>query len=356
MRSKNLGQVTIEIIIASAIFSLLALSIAPVIKDISNTLVNGTKKQEAVYLAQEGLEAVQAIAQNNFSELKKGSYGIKALNGRWELLEKNQKENGFWRQINIENYAPFEKTKDVQAKIEWARPQFKENGYFALSEIVPNPNIFALNLNSSSYLIGNPSPWQGKAYTIILSVKPKSVSQKKGAGLFANQDASQGKPAQSLQIESDGNSNYQLRIGKNTFLIGSILDRWTQLIITWDGSVLKTYYNGKKIISQNLPSEQGNTLFKAYLLGTSSEKTKNFAGLYKNLIIFKRALNKEEALDIFSGKLPSLEGLELYWKMDEGKENLVKDYGPFNVSGNIVGQPLWTKILTLSSFKEVGNF
>jgi hypothetical protein len=356
MKSKNSGQIIIEVLVSAALFSLLAFSVATVLKDMLNVLVNGMKKQEAVYLAKEGLEAVRAIAQDDFSKLKNGSYGIEALNGRWELSEESQKESGFLRQIKIEDYKNFEGVKKVEVKIGWEGSQFGDENSLALSEFFTDQKIFALNLNPASYLTGDPTPWQGLAYTIVLSIKPEGTLQEEGACLFANQDASQGETPQLLQIESDGSSNYQLRIGEDAFLIGPILDKWTQLVITWDGANVTTYYNSEEATSQSLAPEKGTTLFKAYLLGISSDKTKSFKGDYKNLMIFERALNQKEILDLFSGKLPSLEGLKLYWKMNEGKESLVKDYGPFNVLGNITGQPLWKKVLTFSSFKEVADF
>lgn len=351
------GQIILDVLISTALFSLVGFSIATVLKDITNVLINGMEKQRAVYLAKEGLEGVGAINEDNFDELKSGNYGLKIINGEWELSKENQKENGFLRQINIENAKDFEETKKVNVKIQWEKPQFGNENSLDFSKYYTNPKTSALELNLSSYLTGDPAPWQGSAYTIIFSIKPKNLSQPKGAGLFANQYTSQGKKApQLLQIESDGSSNYQLRMGENTFLIGPIQDKWTQLAITWNGNNLKIYYNGDNVTSQILSPNEGSKEFKNYLLGISSDKTKGFDGIYKNLMIFERPLSEKEISGLFSGKIPSLEGLKLYWKMNEGKGNSVRDFGPFNVSGKIVGSPLWKEILTLSSWKEVADF
>jgi hypothetical protein len=353
MRFKKFsGQILLEILIAVALFSLAAFSVAPVLTDVINVVIDGMEKQKAVYLGIEGLEAIRAIIRENFDKLESGDYFLKVSNWSWELSKEIQRENGFLRQINIKEHENLEEIKKVKIKVEKS-----EKILFDILQYFGKTKNFALELSSSSYLIGQPNPWQGLAYTILFWVKPKNLFQAEGAGLFANQDTSQSPQGSNyLQIEFDGASNYQIRIGENTFLIGPTLNKWDQLAITWNGTNLNTYYNGEESVSQILPPEEGKTDFKNYLLGVSSDKTKSFEGVYKNLMIFERALTQEEIFDLFSGKLPSLEGLKLYWKINEGEGNLVEDFGPFNVSGEITGQPLWRKILTLSSWKQVADF
>jgi hypothetical protein len=355
MKFKNSsGQIILEALISVALFSLVAFSVALVLRDSLDVLINEMKRQKAVYLAREGMEAIWAIAKDEFEKLESGIYGLKISSGKWELIKEQQSENGFFREIIIEDEKNFEEVKEVKVKIKWQNPQLNKEDFVSLSGYFVNQKTFGLQLNSSSYLISSPTPWQSLSYTILLSILPKNLSPSKGAGLFANQTASPEEGSNLLQIESDENLNYQLRIGQDTFLIGPILNKWTQLIITYDGENLKTYYNGKERVSQVLPEREIE--FQSYLLGISADQTKSFEGIYKNLMIFDRALNQKEISDLFSGKIPSLEGLRLYWKMNEGEGNLVKDYSPFNVSGNITSQPLWKEILNLSSWKRVADF
>jgi len=354
MRDRKIsGQIILEVLISVALFALVAFSVAVILKDVVSVLVNGMEKLKAVYLAKEGLEAVRAIAHDDFTQLKEGVFDVETANGRWELG--TSKESG--RQIYIEPYQSLEDVKKVQVKLTWKKPSFATENSLVLSEYFTNIKTFALEFNSSSYLIGQPIPWHASAYTIVFSIKPKTLSQTEGTGLFASQDTSKTPSLPGLlQIEFDGSANYQLRINDNIFVIGPATNKWTQIAVTWDGTELKIYYNGEKTFSQSLLPNQGAVQFRNYLLGISADRTKSFDGFYKNLMIFERAVSEEEISTLFSGQLPSLDGLKLYWKMNEGEGNLVRDFSPSNIAGNIVGQPLWKQILTISSWQRVADF
>ncbi len=354
---KSSGQILLEILISVALFTFLAFSVAPALRDITNVLVGDIKRQRAVYLGREGLEAVRAIAEADFSKLREGNHGLNISNWSWEFLGKSDRESDFIRQINIKDQKAFEELKRASVRIEWEEALFKNQNFSILYQYFVNPEIFAIELNLNSYLMGQPIPWQALSYTILLSVKPGEIIQEEGATLFGSQDISQVVEfTQFLQIEIDGAANYQIRIGENTFLIGPVSNRWSQLAVTWNGLNLKTFYNGQKTTSQILSPEKGNIAFKNYLLGISGDRRKSFKGVYKNLMIFERALSSKEVSDLFSGRRPSLEGLKLYWRMEKGEGSLVKDFGPFNVFGNITGQPVWREILNLFSWEKVADF
>jgi len=350
---KNSGQIIIEVLFSVALFSLVAFSVAVILKDGLEVLTLGMEKQRAIYLAKEGMEALESIAKDNFEQLKDGSFFLEFLGGNWEISDKEEKIEKFSRKINLEGEKDFEELKKGEVKIEWESPLIYGKNSLSLFKYFVNPKTFALELDSQSYVIGEPSPWEGQNYSIFLSLFPKTALQENGAGLFASKEEA-GNTL--LQIESDGNLNYQLRIGNKTFLIGEIKEKWTQIGITFDGSYLRIYYDGKESSSQSLSLDEGRVEFSRYLLGTSFNKQKGFSGIYKNLIIFDRSLNQNEISDLFSGKIPSSDGLRLYWKMVEGEGDSIKDFSSYNVSGKITGQILWKKIFNFSVWKEVGDF
>lgn len=357
MKIKKLfGQIVIEVLISIALFSLVAFSIVTVLKDITSVLIGGINKMKATYLAKEGMEGILAILQENFQELKEGIWDLEASEGKWKFSEEIKEKNGFLRKIFIENLENLKELKKVGVEINWVNFENQKEEKISFSKYLTNLKDYILELNSSSYLSATPNQWSGQNYTIVFSVKPKMLSQLEGAGLFASQDTSEFSPSGLvLQIEFDGISNYQVKIGENTFLIGPIKENWTQLAVTWDGNEFKTYYDGKLQSSQILSLEE-EVEFKDYILGISSDKTKSFIGFYKNLMIFGRALNEEEIANLFSGNFPSLEGLRLFWKINEGEGNIVTDYSPSNISGSISGLPYWENFLNINSFEEVADF
>lgn len=350
----SFGQIIIEVLAAVALFSVLAFSIAVIAKEIFLVSIQSQKKEKAIYLAQELMEAIRSIGEENFEKLKEGIYTLEFKEGQWELS--NEKSSGeFSHQVSIKNRDDLGKIKEIKVEVFWQEPESQEKQSFSLSEFFTASKIFVLELNSLSYLKGIPEAWSASEYTVLLSIKPKDLSQlQQGSGIFASQDLSENPESQTyLQIEYN-EGNYQLRLGEETFLVGPVLEKWSQLAIVRQGELLKIYYDGKETFSGALGSKEKQD-FSIYLLGTCATKTKSFAGFYKNLIIFNRALSFEEISSLFSGKPISFEGLKLYWKMEEGEGGTVKDYSLFGVNGEIVGTPFWKKI-QISSWREVGEF
>jgi len=355
--NKSFGQIVIEVLISIALFSLVAFSIATVLKDVISVLIGGVSKIRATYLTEEGLEGVWAILQENFDELEEGIWDLKISGGKWELSEEIEEKEGFLRKIFIEDVEELKELKKVKVELKWKNPESKKEENVSLSEYFTNLKDHVLELNSATYLRGTPPPWTGQNYTVIFSIKPKFLSQLEGAGLFASQDTSESSPSTPfLEIEFDGISSYQVKIGEKTIFIGPVEEKWSQLAVTWNGTEFKTYYNGQLQVSQILSPEEGEIEFRDYILGISSDRTVGFAGFYKNLMIFERTLNDEEIANLFSGNIPSLEGLKLFWKINEGEGNTIKDYSLSNVSGTITGLPLWEDFLTIISFEEAVNF
>jgi len=352
------GQIILEVLISVALFALVAFSIATVLRSAPEVLINDIQKGRALYLAREALEAVKAIAQDDFTQLQNGKYALTASEGKWMLTNDEGKEGEFYRQVYIQDYDKDKEIKKISAKVKWSLPYFQKENVLTLNLYLTNTNIFGLQLGSpNNYLIANIVPWEASSYTVVLWVKPLATNQPEGSSLFANQNVNQLQNLLGfLQIEIDANSNYQVNLGNFSLTIGPIENKWSQLAVTWDGATLRTYYNGEEKSSQSLNKNDGDKSFSAYLVGTSADKTKGFLGIYKNLMVFDRALTSKEIRNLFSGDLPSLEGLRLYWKMNEGEGNLVQDFSPFDIAGEIIGQPLWRNILEIKTWEEVADF
>jgi type II secretory pathway pseudopilin PulG len=117
---KNLkkGFSIIELILAASIFSLTISAFAGAVIYGQTGSIQPGNRARAIFLAQEGLEAVRNIRDNNFSNLNGGSYGIEIQNDRWELVaDPDVIDNFFTREITIS--VVDEDTLSVTSGISW---------------------------------------------------------------------------------------------------------------------------------------------------------------------------------------------------------------------------------------------
>ena len=107
-----------ELLIALAIFAVVASSIIFVTIDALEAGRVGKDRSIALAYAQEGLEAARSIRNRNYSELINGTYGLTQATNQWSFsptLENLQ--NRFKREILIEDYAANE--KKLTSRITW---------------------------------------------------------------------------------------------------------------------------------------------------------------------------------------------------------------------------------------------
>jgi hypothetical protein len=97
------GQSLVEVIIAIAIFSLFAVSMATFILGAITLTQTGGDVSQADALAVEGIEAVRAIRDSSWNNLAFDSSGIEVISGQWALRgEGTSDEIGkFTRTINF---------------------------------------------------------------------------------------------------------------------------------------------------------------------------------------------------------------------------------------------------------------
>lgn len=107
-----------ELLIALAIFAVVASGIIFVIIDALEAGRASKDRTIANALAQEGLEAVRSIRNRDYSELVAGTYGLAQSGNQWILSPIAEIiQNRFTREIIIENYAFNE--KKITSKINW---------------------------------------------------------------------------------------------------------------------------------------------------------------------------------------------------------------------------------------------
>jgi len=138
------GFSVLEVILASSVFLLTATGTVISILYTQENTVEIAKKVHAFQLAEEGLEALRSIRNENFANLIDGTYGLEINNGRWHLKSGEELIDEFKREITISTLEP--EVKLIKSKISWqglrAKNFFVElAGYLTnwLKEVTPPP-------------------------------------------------------------------------------------------------------------------------------------------------------------------------------------------------------------------------
>lgn len=112
------GFSLVEILVGLAILSIGVTSALVLISQQQFLAVNKEENFRAQALASEGLEAVKAIAQKDWSSLTEGEHGLIFSSGEWQFSGNQDLNDIFTRKIIIIEVDS--KTKQVTSQIEWA--------------------------------------------------------------------------------------------------------------------------------------------------------------------------------------------------------------------------------------------
>lgn len=125
-----MGFSVVEAVLAGAIFGLLVMAMvgAWLYGEESGALAGN--RSRAIFLAEEGLEAVRNIRDNNFSNLVDGTYGISAGGNKWSLSGSSDTTGIFTRQVQISSNGS--DRKNIVSTVTWPQNAVR-NGSISLS-------------------------------------------------------------------------------------------------------------------------------------------------------------------------------------------------------------------------------
>lgn len=160
----KIGFSLVEAILAGALFLILSLSLVSAILYGQEGMALAGKRSRAVYLAEEGLEAVRNIQAESFSNLTAGTYGLATSSGRWSFLGSSDAVGIFSRQIVISDIDS--QKKSVSVGVSWSE-NAQRSDTVNLSTTLTNWRALTIGnwanpntLDSSLDLSGNNDGWR----------------------------------------------------------------------------------------------------------------------------------------------------------------------------------------------------
>lgn len=111
------GFSAVEVLLALTLISILALGSLGTLIYGTETLASADDFSRAYYLADEGLEIVKNIRDNDYSNISSGTYSLNLNSGNWELVNGTETIDEFSREITIGQLDPT--TFQVTSNISW---------------------------------------------------------------------------------------------------------------------------------------------------------------------------------------------------------------------------------------------
>src|SRR3989344_6507146 len=111
------GFSLVEAILASAVFILLVTALVGAYLYGQEAAVLGGARSRAVLLAEEGLEAIRNIRDDDFTNLTDGTHGLAIASGEWTLSGTQDVQDIFTRQVTISSIDS--KRKSVTSVVNW---------------------------------------------------------------------------------------------------------------------------------------------------------------------------------------------------------------------------------------------
>src|SRR3989338_4610341 len=112
------GIMLMEVIVALGVFMLVAPAVMILILGGFKGTVNSQEKLQALVLAEEGIEAVRAMREVDWTTIPAGTHGLRATGGQWEFAGTSEPLEAYHREITIIDLDS--NRKEVNSKISWA--------------------------------------------------------------------------------------------------------------------------------------------------------------------------------------------------------------------------------------------
>jgi len=124
------GFSLVEVMLAISVFGLLVTVLIGILTYSQSANRSSSDRDQATFLAEEALEAVRNIRDDDFSSLVDGQYGLAISSGHWTLVGTEDEVENFTRSVDISTVD--QDTKKIVARVEWV----ESSGMIKRSELV----------------------------------------------------------------------------------------------------------------------------------------------------------------------------------------------------------------------------
>ena len=116
-KSRINGFSVVEVVLAAGLFGLIITALTSILIYGEESSALAGQRARATFLAEEGLEAVRNIRDENFTNLTDGNYGLQVLSNQWGFSGTSDTTDVFTRQINISTIDS--NRKSITSTITW---------------------------------------------------------------------------------------------------------------------------------------------------------------------------------------------------------------------------------------------
>ncbi len=119
MKHQPAGFVLVEVMLASFLFLLLVVALGSALLYGQESTVLAGNRARAIFLAEEGLEAVRNIRDEDYTLLTNGVYGLADATGTWTLSGSSDVSGEFTRTITISDAGVG--AKEISSEVTWTQ-------------------------------------------------------------------------------------------------------------------------------------------------------------------------------------------------------------------------------------------
>jgi len=202
--------------------------------------------------------------------------------------------------------------------------------YLRISRVI---NFAAINANyqaSSNFIFDKTIPLSTLTYE--MKIYPTGLPRSQGPHRFMALEQSDESKSLLLRFnEANTENRLQVILSGNRFISNTQFEnnQWYLLSIVADGTNISLYVNGELDSSIQGSIEGGSLNFQRYEMGMSwgggYPRSQFFSHRFCEIRIWDRALSATEIKGGICGVDPNSEGLQAYWKFNEGEGHIFKD-------------------------------
>jgi hypothetical protein len=112
------GSLLLEVVFAGALFSMVSLGVVSAVVGGRSSMASVEQRTQALYLAQEGIEALRSVRDSSPAALLAGEWGLSREGSAWTLeWSPDITEDVYMRTLTIA--APESGVWDVTSRVEW---------------------------------------------------------------------------------------------------------------------------------------------------------------------------------------------------------------------------------------------